>query len=718
MCFKYGKPEVGNDLGLFHVWRAHTGLSGKDGLLLSPRQHFSRYERRKMRRVVVICFILMSLAEVTRGDTRQQNVIVLDPIFVSPLRTSELESRTAASVDLIDHEDIANSHAGTTIDLFRSRPGIMVRDWTGNGTSAQVDIRGFGEQSGMNTAVLIDGKKMNEVDLSAMDWTKIPLSRISRIEIIRGGSGAVLFGDNASSGVINIITKKGEGEPFLEYEQQYGSYDMHSERVNIGGYIKKLSYYITCGNELTHGYRNNSYFENQDISSNLRYDVDGSTRVKFSQSWHKTEYGLPGAISSADLEAHDRRFSDFGDDYVKRIDYDFSGGFEKELWGWGELSSDFFFRRKDSYTNFVGANAGWNPILRSRIDTFAMTPQYVLDRQILGNDNKFITGIDFYRWDFNSNNYASSGTIQNLTAINKTTLAWYGQDSLTLFDRLTFTGGYRYETADYDFDYVDLAVFFPNPPVDDGTKKIAHAYNAGAVLEYSEGCEAFLSFNQSYRLPAVDEYFTWGTLNLGFSEQESENYECGIRHRVSDDIKCGISFFRMNVDNEIYYNPTGGPGGFGSNENYDKTVHQGFEVSTEIYPVGWAQFHANYNFTDAYFDGDEYSGKQIPMVPRNKASAGCRFFLPGDLTLNVTGTFVGERYFINDQANRFEPLKRYFTLDANVFYKMRRLTLGVGVNNILNEKYYEYGVRNATTGAVNYYPAAGTNFYVEGRIRF
>ena len=64
------------------------------------------------------------------------------------------------------------------------------------GKSASVDIRGFGETAPLNTLVLVDGRRVNEIDLSGVDWTQIPLDQIERIEIVRG-AGSVLYGDNA-----------------------------------------------------------------------------------------------------------------------------------------------------------------------------------------------------------------------------------------------------------------------------------------------------------------------------------------------------------------------------------------------------------------------------------------------------------------------------------------------------------------------------------------
>ena len=78
---------------------------------------------------------------------------------------------------------------------------------------------------------------------------QIPLDEVERIEVVRGGSAAVLYGDNAASGVINIITKKGSGKPKVELEAEYGSYDMNKEKLSLGGLANddKLSYWFSLG---------------------------------------------------------------------------------------------------------------------------------------------------------------------------------------------------------------------------------------------------------------------------------------------------------------------------------------------------------------------------------------------------------------------------------------------------------------------------------------
>jgi len=84
----------------------------------------------------------------------------------------------------------------------------MVNDWTGTGKTVTLDMRGFGEGGPLNTLVLVDGRRVTQVDLAGTDWSQIPIEDVVKIEIVRG-SGSILYGDNATAGTINIITKKG-----------------------------------------------------------------------------------------------------------------------------------------------------------------------------------------------------------------------------------------------------------------------------------------------------------------------------------------------------------------------------------------------------------------------------------------------------------------------------------------------------------------------------
>jgi iron complex outermembrane receptor protein len=132
--------------------------------------------------------------------------------------------------------------------------GLQVTDVTGNGRSYRVDLRGFGETAQSNTLVLVDGRRINQADLSGTDWTLIPLDRVKRVEIIRGARGSVLYGDNASGGVINIITKEGKGLD-AGVDAGFGSYDTYKgelfERVSRAFSYALSTYYSSDGYRTT-----------------------------------------------------------------------------------------------------------------------------------------------------------------------------------------------------------------------------------------------------------------------------------------------------------------------------------------------------------------------------------------------------------------------------------------------------------------------------------
>jgi len=120
---------------------------------------------------------------------------------------------TATTV--ITAQEIAHSPAQTLQEIIAQAPGVQLTSLFGgiNGVKTSVDLRGFGAFATSNTLVLINGRRLNDIDIAGVDFSTIPRDSIERIEIIRGNSGAVLYGDNAIGGVINIVLKNGVGGP-------------------------------------------------------------------------------------------------------------------------------------------------------------------------------------------------------------------------------------------------------------------------------------------------------------------------------------------------------------------------------------------------------------------------------------------------------------------------------------------------------------------------
>src|SRR6185312_5660858 len=168
------------------------------------------------------------------------------------------------SATVITADDIAHSPAQTLQEIIAQTPGVQLTSLFGgvNGAKTSVDLRGFGAFATSNTLVLVNGRRLNDIDIAGVDFSTIPRDSIERIEITRGNSGAVLYGDNAVGGVINIVLKNGVGGPpvAMRAEAGVGSFNQRlanlSATTNYGPW--STSFY---GNAIkSDGYRENNAF--------------------------------------------------------------------------------------------------------------------------------------------------------------------------------------------------------------------------------------------------------------------------------------------------------------------------------------------------------------------------------------------------------------------------------------------------------------------------
>lgn len=660
--------------------------------------------------------------------------VELDKIVVTPYRYAESLSKTASSVTVITPGEIDNSNAREVADILRPVAGVTVRDWYGNGSKVVVDMAGFGEQAALNVLVLIDGRRINDVDLSGVDWSQIPLDQVERIEVLRGGSAGVLYGDNASSGVINIITKKGYGKPKANLEMQYGSYDMNAQKLSIGGSINnKFSYWLYGGRQASNGYRNNGFDKSNNFASKLEYKFNELFSMHFNSGFYASNYGMPASLNQSVIDQYSRRYSRYGDDHTNGKDYYFASGPKLDFPGFGSLELDFNYRQKDNVSYF--STSGLDT-LKNKIETFGVVPKYTLGNSFLSHDNKLIAGVDFYRSLYTSKTLYYSktfsasldGKINQYTDINKNSFASYIQDEFSITKKLILVGGYRYELARYAFGYHDndLHNYGKSPDQDNKVEPHMKAFNSGLVYTYKDDSNIFFNLGKSFRFPEVDEFTYTDTnwqkqLDTSLKPQSSINYQLGLRHKLSDRIKGSLSLFRMNVKNEIYLNAKdflSWGSWVGRNENYDKTVHEGAEASLDTKLNDFMALFWNYTFTNAYFDGSQYSGNKIPLVPQHKGSVGLRLFFPKDITFNAIGNYVGKRYFLNDQANDYSQLNGYMTLDTNLTWHHKDMLVTFAINNLFNKQYSEYAGVSVDDGVKFYYPSPERNFSLKFNYSF
>ena len=667
--------------------------------------------------VSILFFVNFAYAEDlsnNQNNSTETPALTLEPIIVTPDRTTQEEALAPSNVTVISQEDIQNSGAHSVGELLDSSLGVHVYN-TGLSKTDNLDIRGFADTAVSDVLVLVDGHKINTIDQSGPDLIKIPIESIDRIEVLRG-AGSVLYGDNAVGGVVNIITKKGEGKPTGSVEYDGGSYGTYAENINVGGSQKGLSYQMNQKYADTDGYRANSNLLSKDYDGKFSYSLTDLLTVNSDIVSHQDKYSLPGPLYAADLATIGRRGSSFpyNNNYALTRDNTFSLGADAKTIA-GDFSIDTSYTNRNSFAYLDYAPYGAATV-NYDITTLGILGKDVYKGVVLGHDFQAVAGIDYY----NSQNKILGGDTDtsNIT-VSKDEIGVYDNNTFWVTDKLSLNGGYRYEYAQYTFNDIGNTVY---------TIKNAHAPVGGGGIkyEYAPGSNVHASVQQTFRFLATDEWYSqYSTpnLNTNLKQQTGIQYEVGIKHNLNDITSITVTPYWIDNKNEIFYDPYNVA--FGSNGNYGHTRRIGIEFGQEtdllkIFPsrLDQLKFNSNFTYQDPVLVSGPYNGHTIPMVPYTQASAGLEIGFLKHFTFNVEERFTGQEYAINDVLNQASREKQFWTTDIKLSYKLKNLELFMGVSNIFNEFYNDYAVMSTTSTTKVYYPAEGRTVFGGVKLKF
>src|SRR5215212_343558 len=265
---------------------------------------------------------------------------------------------TGASTSIVTSADIERSPSQTLQDILAREPGIQVRSLFGNvnGASTTVDMRGFGASGSSNTLVLVNGRRLNDIDMAGIDFAAVPKNSIERIEITRGNSGAVLYGDGAVGGVINIITKVGaELPPSARVQGAFGSYNYVEGNASANGSSGPFSAAAYANAVSSHGYRDNNQLHQKNAVGDLRWTNAQGTSAYLNLSGDQQHLGLPGGLRVSPTFNQlliDRRAAGTPFDFANKQGISGTAGVTQTLWQGTELIVDGGVRQKNQRAAF------------------------------------------------------------------------------------------------------------------------------------------------------------------------------------------------------------------------------------------------------------------------------------------------------------------------------------------------------------------------------
>ena len=342
----------------------------------------------------------------------QNNAVVLPPIDVSWSRIGTT-GIVGASTSVITSQDIERSPSQSLPDILAQQVGVQVTHVTGSptGVNDMVDVRGFGAFAQSNVLVLVNGRRYQDFDLQGFDFSQIPINSIERVEITRGMSGTVLYGDGAIGGVINIVTKTASGAPFSgRVEGAVGSYGFGEGRVSASATSGPWSSAIYANAATSQGYRQNSQLNQQNAVGNLSYRSPEWTGY-LNIIGDSQRQNLPGTLQNLPLvypiTLDTPRASVTPFDWAHKQDFGVTAGFTRTLGSGADLIVDGGVRRKfqqgqffnyfnNPFFSFDPSTAGPANYVNTVMTTSSVTPRIDMRHQLFGVPNRLLTGIDFY----------------------------------------------------------------------------------------------------------------------------------------------------------------------------------------------------------------------------------------------------------------------------------------------------------------------------------
>ena len=653
---------------------------------------------------LLICASTVAVAHDTTASTKLGDTVVTTENFETTVRD------TAANISIITSEQIEKSGAKDLVQVLQNVPGISVKRYAG---TIKFDMRGLNSMySDRNSLITLDG-----VPVTSSQVANLPLDAIEKIEVIPGG-GAVLYGDTAIGGVVNILTKSAENKDF--YGNAYVETGDHRyDKVGFDVGTKVTDRLLTeVGYTKSHpsAWRHGEKFTQHDARFRAKYDLDhGDVEFKYTHSNDKQARGVAVPRYVTDKDRRNPGFLSRGkyksDDFYLKYRQEISDDLEL-------LTYANYYKGKDFY--YSGKTKTY-----PKSSDFTRKYGKVQLKKTYMDKNYVIVGFDYLNTDSDPANKTAG--MQKISGSNppkykymeaknsvKTNYGVFAMNKIN-YDKFQFTQGIRYDHAKYDFYWRNGVL---NDPEKIGTKDSAKYGNysmefSGNYL-YSDTGSAYLSFVRAFRTPTIGEMrYTRNSEKL--KSQVQNTVELGVKDYVANTYVSATTFYKWTKD-EIYSTI---PPEFTGMVNYNigDTRRIGFEAFAEHY-FGDLTVNTSITYLDHKVTNGKYKNSRIPSVPNWKLTAGANYNLTPNMTVGVDWLYYSKSLDLDDMQNtRGKSVDGYDIFNMSLYYSFDNgIRLTARVENIFDKKYDEYAgywddyYEGAPHFRRQYYPAIGRNY--------
>lgn len=606
------------------------------------------------------CLLLASQALAETVTTTQD-------IIVKANRLDRKDTETTYASEIHTEEMIRASGAATLYDYLSQQSSLNILPNYGNKATPSIDMRGYGAENGyQNIVVSIDGRRLNNIDMSPPLLSSIPLASIDRIEITKG-SGSIIHGDGAMAGSIQIYTKSRTG---VSINASAGNFGQLSGAFFAGITEEHFELTATATHDSHDGFSKKDVTNRRDKFTSNTQDIRirlmplDRLRLSLQGSSSRNDIRYVNAMTEAEFKADPRQVTrrPFSQTYTHQ-------GFDTDQWSVGaefdisdRLQLTALHHREDKRSEFVNFDSA------SDYDYLSS------DVALKYNGERFslIAGAQTFDGDRKAATSLTTKDNEALFLQAEYLPAWLTPD-------LTLSAGLRSEKVRYRYK--------PDTGTALKDEERLHAWDIGVNYRLNNDISLFANYNKAFQAPDVDRFFTWfGTFNEFIAPAEAKTVNIGLNHATAAN-RFKATIFHADIDNEIYFNPL-----TFSNTNIDRSKKYGIELQDHWKISDRLSTGVIYTYTRAIVERETSPGllirnKTLPGVPKHAISANLNYRFLDHGNINLSQVWRDSAYALNDFANSAtQRQKRYASTNLAISYRYRNLEWYGSVSNIFEHR--------------------------------
>jgi vitamin B12 transporter len=639
--------------------------------------------------LISISFLLSSSVLGQEGEKESEE---LEPVVVTATKIPTPISQLGASIEIITEEEIKERGAKDMLEVLRDIPGFNIVQTGSRGGNASLFVRGG--ESDFNL-VLIDGVQVNDIG-GSFDFSRLTTDNIERIEVVKGSHSAI-YGSDAVTSVINIITKKGKGKPTLDVSAALGAHKekdgslIQEYQASFRGGGRNFGYSLAYGRIDDNGIlRINNEYTNNTFSGAFNYNPLDILNLSVIARYGDSSFEFPTEFAGDQFDPLDP--DQF--DKVKDLTLGANISFSPTNW-WEHIllvglhDRDFLF--KDNPNPDVTFFDSDKPSTTKTDETrFSLDYRWNFYYNFPEIANSISTlGFEYENEEADQNSISSFGA--SAFDESRDNFAFYFQEQVGFFERLFITGGFR---------------------VDDNENFGTEISPRGSIAFLIQETRTKLrgGVGRGIKEPTIIENFGLGTFAIGnpnLKPEESISWEIGLDQKVFREIlELNFTFFWNKFDNLIVFSFAPFPNGTNF-ENIQEAKSKGIEVGGTLRPLDGLTIVGNYTLLDTEVTDDGglgsigfSQGKKLIRRPKHSFSFTANYFYRG-FNLNLRGIYIGKRDdldfsdFVNFTTRRV-TLDDYIRLDLTAYYEipvsftyLKQIKIFTRIQNLLDEDYEE-----------------------------